>query len=111
MEWADTARENSQHQSGPRQNSAFLIWITANRRSWTAFVHPSPSVTIDTPLMNLFGGTAPSRDCHSTRLWSPATAFSSRIGSSRRERSMDDLLQYDDSPTRPQTLACSVRNS
>jgi len=26
-------------------------------------------------------------------------------------RSMDDLPQYDDSPTRPQTLACSVPNS
>ena len=25
-------------------------------------------------------------------------------------RSMDDLPQYDDSPTRPQTLVCSVRN-
>jgi hypothetical protein len=25
--------------------------------------------------------------------------------------SMDDLLQYDDSPMRPQTPACSVRNS
>ena len=39
--------------------------------SWTAFVLPSPSVAIDTPLMNLFSGTAPSRDCRSTRLWSP----------------------------------------
>jgi integrase len=28
-------------------------------------------VAIDTPLMNLFSGTAPSRDCRSTRLWSP----------------------------------------
>jgi hypothetical protein len=25
---------------GPNQSSAFLNWITANRRSWTAFVHP-----------------------------------------------------------------------
>src|SRR6516165_8713539 len=79
--------------------------------SWTAFVHPSPNVAIDTPLMNLFSGTALSRDCRSTKLWSTATAFSLRIGSSRREPSMDDLLQYDGSPMRPQTLACSVRNS
>jgi len=79
--------------------------------SWTAFVHPSPNVAIDTPLMNLFSGTALSRDCRSTRLSSPVTASSWRIGISRRERSMDDLLQYDGSPTRPQMLACSVRNS
>src|SRR6516165_8439261 len=37
-----------QQHSGPRQNSVFLIWITANRRSWTAFLHPSPCVAIDT---------------------------------------------------------------
>ena len=42
---------------------------------------------------------------------SPATAFSSRIGSSRRERSADDSPLYDGSPTRPRTLACSVLNS
>ena len=48
---------------------------------------------LDAPLMNSFSGTAPSRDCRSTRLSLPATAFSLRIGSSRRERSIDDLLQ------------------
>jgi len=42
-------------------------------------------VAIDTPSMNLFSGTATSRDCRSTRLWSPATASSLRIGSSRRD--------------------------
>src|SRR6516165_10445655 len=111
MEWADTARENSQHQSGPRQNSAFLIWITANRRSWTAFVHPSPSVTIDTPLMNLFGGTAPSRLSFNKVVVTryriflenrqlAAGTINGRLAAVRG--SMDDLLQYDDSPMRPQ---------
>ena len=100
-------KEKSPKPNGPRQNSAFLIWITASRRSWTAFVHPSPSVATDTPLMNLFTGTAPSRG-RSTRLWSPATASSSRTVNSRRERSTDDLLRCDDSPMSPQTLACSV---
>src|SRR5215467_13093900 len=60
-------RKSPQKPSGPRQNSVFLIWITANRRSWTASVHPSPSGAIDTPLMNLFSGTAPSaRFCRLT---------------------------------------------
>src|SRR6516162_11753597 len=95
------AREHFQNQAAQDEN----------RQSWTAFVHPSRSVAIDTPSMNSFSGTAPSRGCRSTRLWSLATAFFSRIGSSRRDRSVDDLVQYDDSPTKPQTQACSVRNS
>ena len=66
---------------------------------------------IDTPSMNLFSGTVLSPDCRSTRLSSPVTEYSSRIGSSRRERSTDDSPLYGDSPTRPQTLACSARNS
>lgn len=41
----------------------------------------------------------------------PVAAFSSRIASSRQERSMDDSLQYGGSPTRLPTLACSVRSS
>ena len=61
--------------------------------------------------MNSSSGIAPSRDYRSTRPWSPATAFHSRSGNSRRERSTDDLLQYDGSPTRPQTLGYLVRNS
>ena len=57
--------------------------------SWTAFVLPSPSVAIDTPLMNLFSGTAPSRVCRSIRLWSLATAFPSRAAASLPVRSTD----------------------
>src|ERR1019366_1602222 len=37
--------------------------------------------------------------------------ISSRIASSRQERSMDDSLQCGGSPTRLPTLACSVRSS
>ena len=59
----------------PRQSSAFLIWIAANRRSWTALLHPNPSVAIDTPLMKLLSGIAPGRDCRSTRLWSRYRIF------------------------------------
>ena len=47
-----------------------LIWITASRRSWTAFVHSSRSAATDMPSINSFSGTAPSRDCRSTRLTS-----------------------------------------
>src|SRR6516162_3515659 len=74
------ATEHPQRRSGPRQHSVFLIWITANLRSWTAFVLPSRSVAIDTPLMNLFSGTAPSHDCPSTRLSLPVIASSSKTG-------------------------------
>ena len=45
------------------------------------------------------------------KIVSPATASSSRIGGSRPERSIGDLLQYGESPTRPQTPACLVRDS
>ena len=79
--------------------------------SWTAFVHPSPNVAIDTPLMNLFTGIAPSRDCPSTRSSLPVIASSSKTGISQRVRLMDDLLRFGGSPTRLQTLACSVRSS
>ena len=103
-------KRKSQKPKRPKTKLGLPDLDHSKSESWTAFVLPSPSVAIDTPLMNLFSGTAPSRDCRSTRLSLPATAFCWRIGSSRRERSMGDLLQYDDSPTRPQTLVCSVRN-
>ena len=94
-----------------RLNSVFLIWITANRRSWTAFGHPSPNVGIGTPLMNSFSGTAPSHDFRSTGLLLPAIAYSLRIDSLRGERSMGDSPLYGGSPMKPRTPACSVRNS
>ena len=41
----------------------------------------------------------------------PLPHFPRESAARGRGRSMDDLLQYDDSPTRPLTQACSVRNS
>jgi hypothetical protein len=52
----DTLSGNPRNLSGRRQGSAFLIWITANRRSWIAFRRPSRNADTDTQSMNLFSG-------------------------------------------------------
>ena len=105
------AKRISSKPKRPKTKLGILISITASRRSWIAFAHSSQSVGIDMRSMSSYIGIAPSRACRSTRLWSPVTAFSSRIVSSRPERSTDDSLQYDGLHTRLPTLGCSVRSS
>jgi len=69
--------------------SVCLIWITANRRSWTASVHLSPSVAIDTPFMNSFSYPLPH---YGARFIEAGRRLSGKVVEKRFERR---VIKYD----------------